>query len=80
MFAPQGGDPAALEAALDPLTSSAASAGITRRRFSRQGCLLVVFPEGYPNIDPHYTPKRTRRHASFKSGFATIAAVAEETP
>ena len=22
-----------------------------------EGRVLVVFPEGYPNIDPHYTPK-----------------------
>lgn len=26
-----------------------------------QDCLLVVFPEGYPNVDPHYTPKTTHR-------------------
>jgi hypothetical protein len=25
-----------------------------------------VFPEGYPNIDPHYTPK-TRRRRCFRS-------------
>jgi putative membrane protein len=43
-----------------------------------QGCLLVVFPEGYPNIDPHYTPKTNPDDMlPFKTGFATIAAVAE---
>jgi putative membrane protein len=43
-----------------------------------QGCLLVVFPEGYPNVDPHYTPKtKPEEILPFRSGFATIAAVAE---
>jgi 1-acyl-sn-glycerol-3-phosphate acyltransferase len=43
-----------------------------------QGRLLVVFPEGYPNIDPHYTPKkRPEEWLPFKSGFAAIAAAAE---
>jgi 1-acyl-sn-glycerol-3-phosphate acyltransferase len=41
--------------------------------------LLVVFPEGYPNIDPHYTPKtRAEEFLPFKSGFAAIAAAAEK--
>jgi 1-acyl-sn-glycerol-3-phosphate acyltransferase len=40
--------------------------------------LLVVFPEGYPNIDPAYTPK-TDNHAflPFKRGFVAIARAAE---
>jgi Acyltransferase len=42
-----------------------------------QDCMLVVFPEGYPNIDPHYTPKtRPEEFLPFKSGFAAIAAAA----
>jgi 1-acyl-sn-glycerol-3-phosphate acyltransferase len=43
----------------------------------RQGRILVVFPEGYPNIDPHQTPKTIpEEFLPFRSGFATIAAVA----
>jgi putative membrane protein len=39
---------------------------------------LVIFPEGYPNIDPHYTPKREpEEHLPFKGGFAALAAAAE---
>lgn len=43
-----------------------------------RGGIVVVFPEGYPNIDPHYTPK-TRPHEflPFKGGFVAIAAAAE---
>jgi len=38
-----------------------------------------VFPEGYPNIDPHYTPKiGPKEFLPFKAGFATIAAAAEK--
>jgi putative membrane protein len=45
----------------------------------REGRLLVIFPEGYPNVDPHYTPK-TREHEllPFKAGFAVVAAAAEK--
>jgi 1-acyl-sn-glycerol-3-phosphate acyltransferase len=44
-----------------------------------QGRILVVFPEGYPNIDPHYTPKtRPEEFLRFKSGFAVIAGAAEK--
>ena len=44
-----------------------------------QDCMLVVFPEGYPNIDPRYTPKtRSEEFLPFKSGFAAIAAAAEK--
>jgi 1-acyl-sn-glycerol-3-phosphate acyltransferase len=44
-----------------------------------EGRILVVFPEGYPNIDPHYTPKtRPEEVLPFKAGFATIAAAAEK--
>ena len=44
-----------------------------------QGGALVMFPEGYPNIDPHYTPKtRPEEFLPFKTGFATIAAGAEK--
>jgi 1-acyl-sn-glycerol-3-phosphate acyltransferase len=43
-----------------------------------EGRILVVFPEGYPNIDPNYTPKtHSDELLPFKSGFAAIAAAAE---
>ena len=45
----------------------------------REGRLLVIFPEGYPNTDPHYTPKiHAQEMLPFKSGFAAIAAAAEK--
>lgn len=44
-----------------------------------EGRVLVVFPEGYPNIDRHYTPKtRLEEILPFRSGFATVAAAAEK--
>ena len=44
-----------------------------------QGRVLVVFPEGYPNIDPRYTPKtRPEEFLPFRTGFAAIAAAAEK--
>jgi 1-acyl-sn-glycerol-3-phosphate acyltransferase len=44
-----------------------------------EGRLLVVFPEGYPNVDPTYTPKtEPDEFLPFKSGFAAIAAAAEK--
>jgi Acyltransferase len=43
-----------------------------------EGRLLVAFPEGYPNIDPHYTPKKQpEEFLPFKPGFAAIVAAAE---
>jgi len=43
-----------------------------------EGRLLAVFPEGYPNIDRHYTPKtKPEEVLPFKAGFAAIAAAAE---
>jgi 1-acyl-sn-glycerol-3-phosphate acyltransferase len=39
----------------------------------------VIFPEGYPNVDPHYTPKtRHDEMLPFKSGFVAIATAAEK--
>ena len=41
--------------------------------------LLVIFAEGYPNIDPTYTPKRDlAEFLPFKAGFVTIARAAEK--
>src|SRR5918994_102330 len=40
--------------------------------------LLVIFPEGYPNIDPTYTPKTDNYgFLPFKRGFVAIARAAE---
>jgi 1-acyl-sn-glycerol-3-phosphate acyltransferase len=44
-----------------------------------EGRLLVIFPEGYPNIDPVYTPKTALdEFLPFKPGFLTIAAAVEK--
>jgi putative membrane protein len=43
------------------------------------GRLLIIFPEGYPNIDPHHTPKtHNDEMLPFRAGFAAIAAAAEK--
>jgi 1-acyl-sn-glycerol-3-phosphate acyltransferase len=44
----------------------------------RAGRLLLVFPEGYPTIDPNYTPKtRDDEFLPFRPGFLRFAALAE---
>jgi putative membrane protein len=44
-----------------------------------EGRVLIVFPEGYPNIDPHYTPKTRRdEFLPFKPGFLRIVLAAEK--
>lgn len=44
----------------------------------RRGHSLLVFPEGYPNIDPGYTPKQAPdEFLPFQPGFAHIAAGAQ---
>jgi putative membrane protein len=43
-----------------------------------EGRILVIFPEGYPNIDPTYTPKTgPNEFLPFKPGFANIVEAAE---
>ena len=43
-----------------------------------EGRILVVFPEGYPNIDPTYTPKtEPDQFLPFKPGFLNILRAAE---
>lgn len=40
--------------------------------------VLVIFPEGYPNIDPVYTPKtEPDEFLPFKAGFVNVASAAE---
>ena len=44
-----------------------------------EGRLLVIFPEGYPNIDPNYTTKtEPDEFLPFKPGFVSIASAAEK--
>jgi 1-acyl-sn-glycerol-3-phosphate acyltransferase len=43
-----------------------------------EGKVLVIFPEGYPNIDPHYSPKtKLGEFLPFKPGFVSIVGAAE---
>jgi putative membrane protein len=45
----------------------------------RRGQLLLAFPEGYPNIDPSFTPKADdRAFLPFESGFLRFVALAEQ--
>jgi len=45
----------------------------------RSGQLLLVFPEGYPNIDPSFTPKTDdSAFLPFESGFLRFVALAEQ--
>ena len=44
----------------------------------RTGHVLVVFPEGYPNVDPGYTPKTDdAAFLPFAPGFARLVALAQ---
>ncbi len=44
----------------------------------RDGRLLLLFPEAYPNIDPHWTPKSDLdAWLPFEDGFARLAHLAE---
>jgi 1-acyl-sn-glycerol-3-phosphate acyltransferase len=44
-----------------------------------EGRIVVVFPEGYPNIDSHYTPKtNVNEFLPFKPGFVNVALRAEK--
>lgn len=45
----------------------------------RGGELLLVFPEGYPNVDPGFTPKANDdTFLPFESGFLRFVALAEQ--
>ncbi|HEY6539602.1 MAG TPA: 1-acyl-sn-glycerol-3-phosphate acyltransferase, partial [Ktedonobacteraceae bacterium] len=47
-------------------------------RLLRSGSLLVIFPEGYPNIDPHPTPKTDLiSFLPFRPGFVKMVELAE---
>jgi len=48
-------------------------------RLLRTGELLLIFPEGYPNIDPHPTPKTDLDTIlPFRPGFAKLVELAEK--
>ncbi len=40
------------------------------------GGALLVFPEAYPNVDPHHTPKEGEQFMVFRGGFVSIAEIA----
>lgn len=42
----------------------------------RSGEVVVIFPEGYPNIDPGYTPKTGDDFLPFQAGAIRLAALA----
>lgn len=47
-------------------------------RLLRAGEVLVIFPEGYPNIDPHHTPKEDlEAFLPFQPGFIKMVELAE---
>jgi putative membrane protein len=47
-------------------------------QYLRAGEALLIFPEGYPNVDPGYTPKADDEDfLPFRPGFARFAALAE---
>lgn len=41
-----------------------------------EGRIVVVFPEGYPNIDPSFTPKSGDEFLPFQPGFVRYARIA----
>lgn len=43
----------------------------------QQGRVVVVFPEGYPNVDPSFTPKQGDEFLPFHEGFVRYARLAE---
>lgn len=44
-----------------------------------EGRVVVVFPEGYPNVDPAFTPKRGDEFLPFQPGFVRYARIAERS-
>lgn len=39
--------------------------------------VVIVFPEGYPNVDPGFTPKRGDEMLPFERGFLRLAMIAQ---
>lgn len=44
-----------------------------------EGRVVVVFPEGYPNIDPSFTPKTGDEFLPFQPGFVRYAQIARRS-
>lgn len=67
-------------AAVDPTEARRRLRRATREAVAllREGRLLLVFPEGYPAVDPHPTPKSgLDAFLPFQPGFLRLAALAE---
>lgn len=45
----------------------------------REERIVIVFPEGYPNIDPTFTPKQGNDFLPFESGFLRFATIAQRS-
>lgn len=45
----------------------------------REGRVVIVFPEGYPNVDPTFTPKQGEAFLTFEPGFLRYATIAERS-
>jgi putative membrane protein len=73
VYRPDSPTPVSRSEAMDVLrTALANSLSILKR-----GRILLVFPEGYPTIDPGYTPKTSdTEFLPFQSGFARLARAA----
>jgi putative membrane protein len=41
-----------------------------------RGAVVVVFPEGFPNVDPSFTPKQGEEFLAFDRGFVGLALAA----
>ena len=70
----------------DRVTAAPVAAEVSQLRSAARECVtllragqpLLVFPEGYPNVDPGYTPKRDDdAFLPFRPGFLRFVAMAE---
>ncbi|MBW3634055.1 MAG: 1-acyl-sn-glycerol-3-phosphate acyltransferase, partial [Chloroflexi bacterium] len=70
----------------DRVTASPVAVEVSQLRAAARECVtllragqpLLVFPEGYPNVDPSYTPKRDDdTFLPFRPGFLRFVAMAE---
>lgn len=44
-----------------------------------EGRIVIVFPEGYPNIDPTFTPKRGDEFLPFEPGYLRFSTIAQRS-
>jgi len=45
----------------------------------REDRMVIVFPEGYPNVDPTFTPKQDEAFLPFEPGFLRYAKIAQRS-